>query len=175
MNATEDCLGAPGSWLAWKEGGTLFIRGVVRYPNNFSTARLSPDPKWTSDTGTPHFVLASRGLLAGHPAQRDDGPRSSTIHPGRRVMPQYLIEREIPGAGSMSGEQLRDASRHSNDVLAQLGPEIQWVHSYVAGDKIYCVYNAPSEDLIRSHAEKSGFPANRITPVSAVINPATAK
>lgn len=57
MNATEDCLGAPGSWLAWKEGGTLFIRGVVRYPNNFSTARLSPDPKWTSDTGTPHFVL----------------------------------------------------------------------------------------------------------------------
>ena len=57
MNATEDCLGAPGSWLAWKEGGTLFIRGVVRYPNNFSTARLSLDTKWTSDTGTPHFVL----------------------------------------------------------------------------------------------------------------------
>ena len=90
-------------------------------------------------------------------------------------MPQYLIEREIPGAGNMSGEQLRDASRHSNSVLAELGPEIQWVHSYVAGDKIYCVYNAPTEDLIRSHAEKSGFPANRITPVSAVIDPATAQ
>lgn len=89
-------------------------------------------------------------------------------------MPQYLIEREIPGAGNMSAEQLRDASRHSNGVLAGLGPEIEWVHSYVAGDKIYCVYNAPTEDLIRSHAEKSGFPANRITAVSAVISPATA-
>lgn len=89
-------------------------------------------------------------------------------------MPQYLIEREIPGAGDMSGEQLRDASKHSNGVLAELGPDIEWVHSYVAGDKIYCVYNAPSEDLIRSHADKSGFPANRITPVSAVISPATA-
>ncbi|MGY3264408.1 DUF4242 domain-containing protein [Lysobacter sp. HA35] len=89
-------------------------------------------------------------------------------------MPQYLIEREIPGAGNMSGEQLRDASKHSNGVLAELGPDIEWVNSYVAGDKIYCVYNAPSEDLIRSHADKSGFPANRITPVSAVISPATA-
>lgn len=90
-------------------------------------------------------------------------------------MPQYLIEREISGAGNMTAEQLRDASKHSNEVLAQLGPEIQWVQSYVAGDKIYCVYNAPSEDLIRSHAEKSGFPANKITPVSAVIDPSTAQ
>lgn len=90
-------------------------------------------------------------------------------------MPQYLIEREIPGAGNMSGDELRDASKHSNAVLTELGPEIQWVHSYVAGDKIYCIYNAPSEDLIRTHAEKSGFPANRITPVSAVIDPSTAQ
>ena len=89
-------------------------------------------------------------------------------------MPRYLIEREIPGAGDMTGEALRDASRHSNSVLAQLGPDIQWVHSYVAGDKIYCVYDAPSESLIRSHAEQSGFPANRITPVSAIISPETA-
>lgn len=89
-------------------------------------------------------------------------------------MPQYLIEREIAGAGGMSAEQLRDASKHSNSVLDELGPDIEWVHSYVAGDKIYCVYNAPSEDLIRSHADKSGFPANRITPVSAVIDPTTA-
>ena len=89
-------------------------------------------------------------------------------------MPRYLIEREIPGAGDMTGEALRDASRHSNSVLAQLGPDIQWVHSYVAGDKIYCVYDAPSESLIRSHAEQSGVPANRITPVSAVISPETA-
>lgn len=89
-------------------------------------------------------------------------------------MTQYLIEREIAGAGNMSAEALRDASKHSNAVLADMSPEIQWVHSYVAGDKIYCIYNAPSEDLIRAHAEKSGFPANRITPVSAVIDPSTA-
>lgn len=89
-------------------------------------------------------------------------------------MSQYLIEREIAGAGDMSEQALRDAARHSNAVLAEMSPEIQWVHSYVAGDKIYCVYNAPSEQLIREHAEKSGFPANRITRVSAVIDPSTA-
>ena len=88
-------------------------------------------------------------------------------------MTQYLIEREIAGAGNMSPDALRDASRHSNSVLAEMGPEIQWVHSYVAGDKIYCVYDAPNEQLIREHAEKSGFPANRITPISAVIDPST--
>lgn len=90
-------------------------------------------------------------------------------------MPQYVIEREIAGAGQMSPAQLRDASAHSNGVLQQLGPAIEWVHSYVAGDKIYCIYNAPSEDLIRQHAAQSGFPANRITPVTAVINPATGR
>ena len=89
-------------------------------------------------------------------------------------MTQYLIEREIAGAGEMSAEALRDASKHSNAVLSKMSPDIQWVHSYVAGDKIYCVYNASSEQLIREHAEKSGFPANKITPVSAVISPSTA-
>ena len=89
-------------------------------------------------------------------------------------MPQYLIEREIAGAGNMSPQQLQEASAHSNAVLSDLGPQIEWVHSYVAGDRIYCVYNAPSETLIQAHAEKSGFPANRITPVSAIIDPSTA-
>lgn len=89
-------------------------------------------------------------------------------------MTRYLIEREIAGAGAMTPEQLRDASKHSNAVLAGMGTDIQWVHSYVAGDKIYCVYDAPSADRIREHAEKSGFPANRITPISAVIDPGTA-
>jgi hypothetical protein len=89
-------------------------------------------------------------------------------------MTQYLIEREIAGAGDMSEQALRDASRHSNTVLAGMGPDIQWVHSYVAGDKIYCIYNAPDEQAIREHAEKSGFPANRITPISAIIDPSTA-
>src|SRR5512137_1530934 len=83
---------------------------------------------------------------------------------------RFVIEREIPGASKMSPDQLRDAARQSNKVLKDLGPDIQWVQSYVAGDKIYCVYNAPSEDLIREHARKSGFPATRITPVVAVID-----
>ena len=89
-------------------------------------------------------------------------------------MTQYLIERDIAGAGNMSSEELRDASRQSNAVLAAMSPDIRWLHSYVAGDKIYCVYNAPSEALIREHAQKSGFPASKITPVSAVIDPSTA-
>ena len=89
-------------------------------------------------------------------------------------MTQFLIEREIAGAGAMSADELCDASKHSNAVLADMSPEIEWVQSYVAGDKIYCVYNASSEHLIREHAEKSGFPANKITPVSAVIDPSTA-
>lgn len=89
-------------------------------------------------------------------------------------MPQYLIEREIPGAGNMTAGDLQAAARHSNGVLGTLGPSIEWVHSYVAGDKIYCVYNAPSEALIRQHAELSGFPANKVTQVSAVIDPSTA-
>jgi hypothetical protein len=88
-------------------------------------------------------------------------------------MPRYLIEREIPGASQMSAEQLAGAARKSNEVLRNLGPDIQWVQSYVAGDKIYCVYTAPGEALIREHAERSGFPANRITPVAAVIDPTT--
>lgn len=87
---------------------------------------------------------------------------------------RFIIERDIPGASKMTPEQLRDAARTSNKVLHDMGPDIQWVQSFVAGDKIYCVYNAPSESLIREHAQRSGFPANRITPVAAVIDPTTA-
>lgn len=88
---------------------------------------------------------------------------------------RFVIEREIPGAAQMTPDQLRDAARKSNGVLRDLGPDIQWVQSYVAGDRIYCVYTASSEALIREHAAKSGFPANRITPVAAVIDPTTAQ
>lgn len=91
---------------------------------------------------------------------------------------RFVIEREIPGASKMSPDQLRDAARQSNRVLKDMGKDskdIQWLQSYVAGDRIYCVYNASSEALIREHAQKSGFPANRITPVAAVIDPSTAQ
>jgi hypothetical protein len=88
---------------------------------------------------------------------------------------RFIIERDMPGASKLSAEQLRDASRGSNAVLKELGADIQWVQSYVAGDKIYCLYNATNEALIREHARKAGLPANRITPVAATIDPTTAR
>lgn len=101
---------------------------------------------------------------------------TAALAQGTTTPPQrFVIERDIPGASKMSADQLRDAAQLSNRVLRELGPDIQWVQSFVAGDKIYCVYTARSEAMIRSHAEKSGFPANRITPVSAVIDPTTAQ
>ena len=89
-------------------------------------------------------------------------------------MPKYVIEREIPDAGKMSPEQLQAISQKSCSVLRNLGPEIQWVESYVADNKIYCVYIAPSEEMVRMHAQQGGFPANRISEVRAVIDPTTA-
>lgn len=88
-------------------------------------------------------------------------------------MPKYLIEREIPGAGKLSPQELQGVSQKSCSVLQKLGPQIQWIHSYVTGDKVYCVYVAPSEDLIRKHAQEGGFPANRISEIKNVIDPTT--
>jgi hypothetical protein len=90
-------------------------------------------------------------------------------------MPQFVIEREMPGAGKLSPAELQGASQGSCRVLRDLGPEIQWVHSYVTDDKIYCIYRAPSEELIRRHAETAGFPANSIAQVRATIDPTTAE
>ena len=90
-------------------------------------------------------------------------------------MPKFLIEREIPGAGGMSPQQLQAVSEKSCSVLRNLGPEIQWVHSYVTGDKIYCVYIAPNEQLVREHATQGGFPANSIAEVKSIIDPTTAE
>jgi Protein of unknown function (DUF4242) len=90
-------------------------------------------------------------------------------------MPKYLIEREISGAGNMSAEDLQAASQKSCAVLQNLGPQIQWVTSYVAADRFYCVYIAPSEDMVRAHAQQSGFPASRISEIKAVIDPTTAE
>ena len=88
-------------------------------------------------------------------------------------MGKYVIERELPGAGELSGDQLRDISRKSNQVIASLGPEIRWLTSYVTDDKIYCVYSAPDEAILMEHARCGGFPANSISLVSAVIDPTT--
>jgi hypothetical protein len=90
-------------------------------------------------------------------------------------MPKYVIERNLPGAGAMSAQQLQGISQKSCGVLSALGPQIQWVHSYVTGDKIYCVYIAPSEALIREHAKQGGFPADRVSEVKTMIDPTTAE
>ena len=90
-------------------------------------------------------------------------------------MPQFVIERNMPGVGGLSGGELKGASQTSCDVLRDLGTEIQWVHSYVTDDKIYCIYRAPSEELIRQHAQTAGFPANSISQVRSVIDPTTAE
>jgi hypothetical protein len=90
-------------------------------------------------------------------------------------MPEYVIERDMPGVGSLGAEDLKGASRTSCDVLREMGPEIQWVQSYVTDDKIYCIYRSPNEQMIREHAERGGFPANRISQVRSVIDPTTAE
>jgi hypothetical protein len=88
-------------------------------------------------------------------------------------MHRYIIERDIPEIGSAEREQLREAAKKSNEVLRQLGPSIQWVESYVAGDKTFCVYLADNEELIHKHAEISGFPASKVTEISKIIDPTT--
>ncbi len=88
-------------------------------------------------------------------------------------MPKYVIERELPGAGNLSADELHDISAKSNKVICDLGPEIKWLQSYVTDDKIYCVYVAPDPDIIFEHARCGGFPADRVSRVSAVIDPST--
>jgi hypothetical protein len=90
-------------------------------------------------------------------------------------MPKFVIERDVPGAGSLSADQLQALAAKSNRVLNALGPEVQWLQSYVTEDKIYCVYIAPSEELIREHASRGGFPANRVSEVKTLIDPTTAE
>ena len=90
-------------------------------------------------------------------------------------MPKYIIEREIPGAGKLSSDQLKTISQTSCSVLKELGPQIQWQQSFVTGDKVYCVYIAPNRELIEQHANQGGFPANSISEVAAIIDPTTAE
>ncbi len=90
-------------------------------------------------------------------------------------MPKFLIEREIPGAGGLSAEELQAISQKSCGVLREMGPQIQWVESYVTGDKVYCVYIAPDEAAVREHARRGGFPANRVSEIRRMIDPTTAE
>jgi len=90
-------------------------------------------------------------------------------------MPKYVIEREIPGASNLTAEQLKGISQTSCGVLSKMGSEIQWLQSYVTGDKVYCIYIAPNEEMVREHARQGGFPANSVSQVFTVIDPTTAE
>ncbi len=90
-------------------------------------------------------------------------------------MPKYVIERNVPNAGKLSPDELQGISQKSCDVLRSMGPEIQWIHSYVTGDKLYCVYIAPNEQSVREHAQRGGFPANQISEVKTIIDPTSAE
>jgi hypothetical protein len=90
-------------------------------------------------------------------------------------MPKYLIERDLPGAGKLSPADLHGISQKSCGVLKELGPRIQWLESYVTADKIYCIYIAPNEEMVRQHAQQGGFPANRISEIKTIIDPTTAE
>jgi len=90
-------------------------------------------------------------------------------------MPKYVIERDLPGAGNLSPVELQGISQTSCGVLQQMGSGIQWLHSYVTGDKVYCIYIAPNEEMIREHAQRGGFPANRVSEIKSIIDPTTAE
>ena len=116
------------------------------------------------------FLLTTFSTMAQttHPAQYSQTNKQTE-------MKMYVIEREIPGAGKLTAEQLKAISQTSCSVLKEMGPSIQWDHSYVTGDKIYCVYKAQNIELVREHAKKGGFPANAVNEVATVISPATAE
>jgi hypothetical protein len=114
------------------------------------------------------FVLTGRGSESIFSEQQ-------SRQTGEQSMPKFLIEREIPNAGSLSPDELQGISQKSCSVLRTMGPRIQWLHSYVTGDKIYCVYIAENEADVREHAKQGGFPANRVSEIMTVIDPTTAE
>src|SRR5438270_10942967 len=126
----------------------------------------------SSRTGSLSDRVSCRLRLCGEKNYRAAiAPSTGLITDWRSSMPKYVIEREIPGAGNMSPQDLQAVSQKSCSVLQNLGPQIQWVQSYVTGDKTYCVYIAPNEDMIREHALQGGFPANRISQIKSIIDP----
>ena len=121
-------------------------------------------------------LLFAMLLLTGYTAMAQKTPVTNIKNnPNATQMKTYLIEREIPDAGKLTPEQLKAISQTSCSVLKEMGPKIQWIQSYVTDNKIYCIYKAENEELIREHAKKGGFPANAIIEVGSVISPATAE
>jgi hypothetical protein len=122
-----------------------------------------------------HFaLLIAMVLFTSYASTAQTTTATNNSNTKTTTMKTYLIERDIPGAGKLTPEQLKNISQTSCTVLKEMGPKIEWIQSYVTGDKIFCVYKAESEELIREHAKKGGFPANVITEIGTVISPATA-
>jgi hypothetical protein len=114
-------------------------------------------------------------IFTGYAATAQNTKTTTTSSPNTTTMKSFLIEREIPGAGNFTAEELKGISQKSCGVLTAMGPKIQWVHSYVTGNKIYCIYKAENAELVKEHAQKGGFPANVIVEIGTVISPETAK
>jgi hypothetical protein len=121
--------------------------------------------------GSIGYFVSRRVRFSAPNQSRDDG----TFKRKEEQMPKYVIEREIPGAGSLTPDQLLAISQKSCSVLKNLGPQIQWLESFVTQDKIYCVYIAPNEAMVREHAKQGGFPANRVSEVKRMIDPTSAE
>jgi hypothetical protein len=121
------------------------------------------------------MVIFTILMITGYASSAQTTASNISSSPKTTSMKTYLIERDIPGAGKFTPEQLKSISQKSCGVLKEMGPQIEWIQSYVTGDKIFCVYKAQNEELIREHAKKGGFPANKITEVSTEISPATAE
>ena len=126
-------------------------------------------------TMTNKCILFVSMLLLGYASSAQKANSETNKNKNTSEMKTFVIEREIPGAGKLTPEQLKGISQTSCGVLKEMGPQIEWIHSYVTGDKIFCIYKAKNEDLIREHARKGGFPANKITEVATIISPATAE
>jgi hypothetical protein len=118
------------------------------------------------------FPPGGRPLLQMSGVHPDSG---GAVSAGAAAMPKFIIERQVPGASRFTRDELHSISRRSVGVLRQLGPEIQWVESYVAGDNLYCVYVAPDEEMVREHGRLGGFPVNKVTEIKTVIDPTTAE
>ena len=127
-------------------------------------------------TITNRFLIIAILFFVGYATKAQTTPAADNSKTTKSTtMKTYLIERDIPDAGKLTPAQLKAISQKSCSVLKEMGPDIQWIQSYVTGDKIFCVYKAENEELIREHAKKGGFPANVITEISTTISPATAK
>jgi len=124
-------------------------------------------------TNRLNLILAAL-LFTAHAAVAQTAASHNSKTKNETTMKTYVIERDMPGAGKLTAEQLKAASQTSCGVLKEMGPKIQWIQSYVTGDKLYCVYRAENEELIREHGKKGGFPVTKISELSTVISPATA-